>query len=77
MLFIAMRFIRGRDLAAVIAAEGRLEPLRAAKIVDQIADALDAAHEQGLVHDGLGCSTIARSYKQIAERALARSSGPR
>jgi serine/threonine protein kinase len=50
VLFIAMRFIGGRDLAALIAAEGRLEPLRAARILDQIADALDTAHEQGLVH---------------------------
>jgi serine/threonine protein kinase len=50
VLFIAMRFIGGRDLAALIAAEGRLEPSRVARIVDQIADALDTAHEQGLVH---------------------------
>ena len=45
-----MRLIAGRDLAAVIRAEGRLEPQRAARLVDQVADALDAAHEQGLVH---------------------------
>jgi len=50
LLFIAMRLIPGRDLAAVIADDGRLEPERAARIVDQIADALDTAHEQGLVH---------------------------
>ena len=50
MLFLAMRFIRGRDLASLIAAEGRLDPFRAATIVDQVADALDTAHEQGLVH---------------------------
>lgn len=50
LLFIAMRFIGGRDLAALLAAEGRLHPARAAVIVDQIADALDAAHALGLVH---------------------------
>src|SRR5437660_3922553 len=33
VLFIAMRFIHGSDLAALIATEGRLEPLRAARIV--------------------------------------------
>jgi serine/threonine protein kinase len=49
-LFMAMRFIRGRDLGAVIAAEGRLDARRAARIVDQVADALDSAHELGLVH---------------------------
>jgi serine/threonine protein kinase len=49
-LFIAMRFIRGRDLGAIIGAEGRLDVMRAARIVDQVADALDRAHELGLVH---------------------------
>jgi serine/threonine protein kinase len=49
-LFIAMRLIRGRDLAAMIRAAGRLEPVVAARLIDQVADALDAAHEQGLVH---------------------------
>ncbi len=49
-LFIAMRYIRGRDLAAILAAEGRLDVARAARIVDQVADALDTAHELGLVH---------------------------
>lgn len=50
LLFIAMRFIRGSDLAGVLSAEGRLDPLRAARIVDQVADALDTSHELGLVH---------------------------
>ncbi|MGA2925102.1 MAG: serine/threonine-protein kinase [Solirubrobacteraceae bacterium] len=50
MLFIAMRLIHGTDLAAVIKTSGRLEPARTAQIVDQIADALDTAHEKGLIH---------------------------
>jgi serine/threonine-protein kinase len=45
-LFIAMRPIQGQDLADVIRAEGSLAPERAARIVDQVADALDAAHEK-------------------------------
>ena len=49
-LFIAMRYVRGSDLAALIAAERCLDPLRAARIVDQVGYALDAAHERGLVH---------------------------
>jgi hypothetical protein len=49
-LFIAMRLIRGSDLAAIIDKEGRLEPVRIARLVDQIADALDSAHAMGLVH---------------------------
>ncbi len=50
LLFIAMRFVPGNDLATLIADDGRLPPLRAAAIADQIADALDSAHEKGLVH---------------------------
>jgi serine/threonine protein kinase len=49
-LFIAMRYVDGPDLGRVIAAEGVLEPARAANIVSQVAAALDAAHERGLVH---------------------------
>jgi tRNA A-37 threonylcarbamoyl transferase component Bud32 len=50
VLFIAMRFVPGIDLRSLIAQEGRLEPRRAAGIVDQVAQALDAAHAHGLVH---------------------------
>jgi serine/threonine protein kinase len=50
LLFIAMRLIRGRDLATIIGEEGRLEPARIAGLIDQVADALDTAHGMGLVH---------------------------
>src|SRR5437773_1237367 len=49
-LFLAMRFVEGTDLRSVLEREGRLEPLRAARFVAQIASALDAAHAAGLVH---------------------------
>lgn len=50
VLYIAMRFVEGTDLRRLLTQEGRLEQGRAAKIVDQIAQALDAAHAHGLVH---------------------------
>jgi Protein kinase domain len=50
LLYIAMRFVDGPDLAAVLRREGRLEPSRALAIMSQVAGALDAAHERGLVH---------------------------
>ncbi|MCA9605244.1 MAG: protein kinase [Myxococcales bacterium] len=48
--FIAMELLSGRDLAAVLAAEGPLPVARSVAIVDQIAAALGAAHEAGIVH---------------------------
>src|SRR4051812_46991754 len=50
VLYISMRWVEGRDLRRLIHAEGALEPRRAARIVAQVAAALDAAHERGLVH---------------------------
>ena len=50
LLYIAMRFVEGTDVRAVLVREGRIEPRRAARIVDAVAAALDAAHERGLVH---------------------------
>jgi hypothetical protein len=50
LLYISTQYVAGTDLAALIATERRLEPVRAARIIDQVADALDTAHERGLVH---------------------------
>jgi serine/threonine-protein kinase len=49
-LYLVMRWVSGTDLHALVRAEGRLAPRRAALIVEQVAAALDAAHEAGLVH---------------------------
>ena len=48
--FIVMEMIDGGDLAAVIRERGALEPLAAARIAQQIYEALDAAHGRGIVH---------------------------
>ena len=50
VLYIAMRHVEGSDLKTLIKDEGPMEPERALAIVTQVADALDAAHEHGLVH---------------------------
>ncbi|MGH2778056.1 MAG: serine/threonine-protein kinase [Actinomycetota bacterium] len=48
--YLVMRLIEGRDLKKVIGSESPLEPLRVATLLVDVADALDAAHEVGLVH---------------------------
>jgi hypothetical protein len=50
VLYIAMRFVVGTDLRRLVRAEGRVPVTRALHVVGQVADALDAAHEHGLVH---------------------------
>jgi serine/threonine protein kinase len=49
-LYIVMRFVGGRTLKQVVIDEGRLQPERAVAAIEQIAAALGAAHERGLVH---------------------------
>jgi len=49
-LYLVMRYVPGTDLHAVLHERGRLTPAEAARVVAQVGDALDAAHDCGLVH---------------------------
>ena len=49
-LYIAMRYVEGTDLRTLLHEQGTLDPAQTSRIVGQIAAALDAAHELGLVH---------------------------
>ncbi len=49
-LYLAMRYVEGFDLRQVIAREAPMDPARALGLIEQVGDALDAAHERGLVH---------------------------
>ena len=48
-LFIAMRVVQGPTLKDLILS-GRLDHARIVKLLGQVADALDAAHDKGLIH---------------------------
>src|ERR1700752_1107782 len=50
LLYVDMRLIDGIDLRSVLAEEGPLAAPRAVAIVRQVAAALDAAHEIGVMH---------------------------
>ena len=50
VLFIAMRYVSGRDVRTLLDSEGTLPAGRVVNIIEQVASALDAAHAHGLVH---------------------------
>ena len=50
LMFLVMQFVPGQDLGALIREQGRLAPRRAVSVLAQVAAALDAAHQTGLVH---------------------------
>jgi len=52
-LFIAMEYVEGSSLRAVLAAGGAMPPARALHIVAQIASSLADAHAYGIVHRDL------------------------
>jgi Protein kinase domain len=56
-LYVDMRLIEGRDLQTVLA-DGPLDPVRAVLVIDQVAKALHAAHEVGLLHRDIKPSNI-------------------
>ncbi|MEZ4474824.1 MAG: protein kinase [bacterium] len=52
-LFLAMEYLAGQPLNAVMAREGPLPGERAARIMQQVCGSLDEAHRQGMVHRDL------------------------
>jgi serine/threonine-protein kinase len=76
-LYVTMRLIKGRALQEMLG-EGPLAPARAIGIVAQIASALNAAHQVGLVHRGVKPSNILVTDDEFAyliDFGIARAAG--
>ena len=78
-LFIAMRWVDGPDLRALVVGQGPLSLVRAATLVAQVAGALEAAHARGLVHRDVKPANVllaggeAASHAYLSDFGLARS----
>lgn len=53
LLFMAMEYLKGRPLDRVVAKEAPLDVKRAIRILGQVCNSLEEAHEEGIVHRDL------------------------
>jgi serine/threonine protein kinase len=58
VVFLVMEYLDGRTLKDIIRSEGPLPLDRAVEIVRQVSGALDAAHQQGVIHRDLKSDNI-------------------
>jgi len=69
VVFLVMEYLDGRTLKEIIKSEGAMAVPRVVEIARQVAGALDAAHEQGVVHRDLKSDNIMLSQTNGGEWA--------
>ena len=77
-LYVDMRLIEGLDLHDLLVTTGPLKPARAVMIVEQVAKALQAAHNVGLVHRDVKPSNILVAdydFAYLIDFGIARGAG--
>ena len=81
-VFLVMEFLSGKTLKQVIRDVGRLPLPRAVEITRQVADALNAAHQQGVVHRDLKSDnimlldTMAGDHAKVLDFGIAKINEP-
>ena len=74
--YIAMEYVAGGDLGDLLKSEGRLSPRRSLEIALQVAEALQTAHERGVIHRDIKPRNvlITRSgHAKVADFGIARA----
>jgi serine/threonine-protein kinase len=67
LAYLAMEYVRGRDLGVVVSEAGRLTADRTAKLVVQVCSSLSEAHDKGIVHRDLKPENIMVVASQAGE----------
>lgn len=81
-LFLDMRLVEGEDLGEALDRDGPMPPHRAVSIISQVARALDAAHDDGLIHRDVKPSNVLLSnpgsdedFIYLVDFGIARTAG--